>query len=212
MINILCFGDSNTFGTAPTGGRWDREHRWTGILQRRLGEGFYVIEEGCGGRTTVWEDPLELDKNGRAQLPVALRSHRPLDLVVLMLGTNDMKRRFNLLPVDIAQGAAELGILAQRYDYGPAYPIPRILLISPILIREGIEGSAYTGFTADAVETSRRLAPLYRAQAEKHGWLYLDAAEVARASERDKLHMEAEDHRALALEVERVIRESFRFG
>lgn len=209
MVNILCFGDSNTFGTDPSGGRWDRAHRWTGILQERLGKGFYVIEEGCGGRTTVMEDFLETDKNGRAHLPVALRSHRPLDMVILMLGTNDMKRRFGMLPADIAQGAAELGVLAQRYDYGPGYPVPKILLISPILLREGIENSVYTGFSADAVEVSRQLAPYYKAQAEKHGWSYLDGAAVARASERDKLHMEAEDHRALALAVEKVIREQF---
>ena len=73
MINILCFGDSNTNGTNPAGGRWPRDKRWPGILQRLLGEDYYVIEEGCGGRTTVFEDCLELDKNGRTQLRVALR-------------------------------------------------------------------------------------------------------------------------------------------
>lgn len=109
MINILCFGDSNTNGSNPVGGRWGRWERWTGVLQKLLGDDYYVIEEGCGGRTTVMEDWLEPDKNGRAQLPVALRTHRPLDLVVIMLGTNDMKKRFSLLPVDIAYGAAELG-------------------------------------------------------------------------------------------------------
>ena len=105
MINILCFGDSNTFGTNPAGGRWPLEVRWTGVLQQLLGPGYRVIEEGCGGRTTIFEDELERDKNGRAQLRVALRSHRPLDLVILMLGTNDMKHRFGMLPVDVAEPA-----------------------------------------------------------------------------------------------------------
>jgi len=208
MFNILCFGDSNTFGTNPSGGRWTREERWTGVLQRRLGADFYVIEEGLGGRTASAEDFLELDKNGRRHLPIALRSHRPLDLVILMLGTNDMKHRFNLLPVDIAQGAAELGRIVETYDYGPGFPIPKVLLVSPILIGEGVEHSKFSGFTADAVQTSRQLAPLYRSHAEEHGWLYLDAASAAKASGLDKLHMEADSHRSLALAMEDMVRKN----
>lgn len=86
MINILCFGDSNTFGTNPSGGRWGLHERWTSVLQDELGDGFRIIEEGLGGRVTVMEDELEGDKNGKRHLPVLLRSHRPLDLVILMLG------------------------------------------------------------------------------------------------------------------------------
>ena len=134
MKNILCFGDSNTFGTNPSGGRWPLEVRWTGVLQTLLGPEYRIIEEGCGGRTTIFEDELEQDKDGRAQLRVALRSHKPLDLVVLMLGTNDMQHRFSMLPVDIAAAAAQLGHLAERYDYGAGYPVPRVLLVSPIEI------------------------------------------------------------------------------
>ena len=124
MPNILCFGDSNTFGTNPCGGRWSRDVRWPGALQQRLGPAYYIIEEGLGGRTTVIEDTLEPDKNGRRHLPVALRSHRPLDLVILMLGTNDMKHRFSLLPADLARGAAELGTLERWWRAIPtARPI-----------------------------------------------------------------------------------------
>ena len=163
MINILCFGDSNTNGSNPVGGRWGRWERWTGVLQKLLGDDYYVIEEGCGGRTTVMEDWLEPDKNGRAQLPVALRTHRPLDLVVIMLGTNDMKKRFSLLPVDIAYGAAELGKLVESYDYGGAwYPVPQVLLVSPIELGEGVENSPFTGFAPEAVEISKAARPVLR--------------------------------------------------
>jgi len=177
-------------------------------LQQRLGSGFYVIEEGLGGRTASAEDFLEQDKNGRRHLPIALHSHRPLDLVVLMLGTNDMKHRFQLLPVDIAQGAAELGRMVESYDYGPDYKVPKVLLVSPILIGEGVENSKFSGFSADAARVSRQLAPLYRARAEEHGWLYLDAASVARASGLDKLHMDADSHYSLALAIEEIIRKN----
>lgn len=209
MYSILCFGDSNTFGTNPSGGRWPRNQRPPGILQERLGSGFYVIEEGLGGRTAAAEDFLEGDKNGRRHLPVALRSHRPLDLVILMLGTNDLKHRFGLLPRDIAAGAAQLGRMVETYDYGPCYPVPRVMLVSPISIGCGIENSPFAGFSADAAAASKRLAPLYRAQAEARGWLYLDAASAAGPSGLDQLHLEAPGHRALAEAVEAVIRGHF---
>lgn len=206
MYNILCFGDSNTFGTNPSGGRWPRDQRWPGILQERLGGGFYVIEEGLGGRTAAAEDFLEGDKNGLRHLPVALHSHRPLDLVILMLGTNDLKHRFGLLPRDVAAGAAQLGRVVEAYDYGPQYPIPRVMLVSPILIGKDIENSPFSGFSAEAAGASERLGPLYRAQAEAHGWLYLDAASAAGPSGLDQLHLEAPGHYALAEAVEAVIR------
>lgn len=210
MHNILCYGDSNTNGSNPAGGRWGRFERWTGILQQLLGDEYYVIEEGCGGRTTVMEDFLEPDKNGRKHLPVALRTHRPLDLVLIMLGTNDMKRRFSLLPEDIAYGAAELGKLVESYDYGgPWYPIPKVMLISPIELGIGIEHSPFIGFAPDAVETSKQLASFYEAQAKAHGWYYFNAATVAKPSPKDMLHMEKEDHQALAKALAVRIREIF---
>lgn len=209
MKNVLCFGDSNTFGTNPAGGRWPRNQRWTGILQERLGNEFYVMEEGLGGRTAAAEDFLEGDKNGQRHLPIALRSHRPLDLVILMLGTNDLKHRFGLLPRDIAAGAAQLGRMVETYDYGPGYPIPRVMLVSPILIGNGVENSPFSGFSAGAADASRHLAPLYHAHAEAHGWLYLDAASVAGPSDLDRLHLEAWGHRALAEAVEAAIRKHF---
>ena len=208
-LNILCFGDSNTFGTNPSGGRWNYNERWPGILQNKLGHIARIIEEGLGGRITVKEDEVEGDKTGKRHLPVLLHSHRPLDLVIIMLGTNDMKHRFNMLPVDIAKGAAQLGEIVKTYPYGEYYPVPQVLLVSPILIRPGISHSPYTGFTEDAVIVSHSLGKYYRQEAERHQWLFLDAATVASASEKDKLHMEKEVHRALASAIAKVIRDYY---
>ena len=95
---ILCFGDSNTWGYVPlTVDRYPESVRWTGVMAQALGAGFRIIEEGQNGRTTVWDDPLEGDnKNGLRYLPACLESHHPLDLVIIMLGTNDLKARWNL--------------------------------------------------------------------------------------------------------------------
>lgn len=209
MKNILCYGDSNTFGSTPEGKRWPLHVRWTSVLQDLLGEEYRIIEEGCGGRTTVLEDWLEPDKNGRTFLPVALRTHRPLDLVIIMLGTNDMKKRFSLLPVDIAYGAAELGMLVERYDHGAHYPVPEVMLVSPIHLGEGVENSIFTGFAPESVEVSKALAPYFKKQADAHGWLFLDAATVAEPSREDMLHMNADSHRALAEAMAEIIRKHY---
>ncbi|MEG1074967.1 MAG: SGNH/GDSL hydrolase family protein [Ruthenibacterium sp.] len=205
MKNILCFGDSNTFGTNPSGGRWKRWERWTGKLQQLLGSEWYVIEEGCGGRTTVWDDCLELHKNGREALPVSLATHKPLDFVIILLGTNDLKSRFNALPADIANGAGQLAQMVKDYDYGPDYRVPQVLLISPIELGADVEHSIYTGFENTAVEKSRQVAAFFENQAKQLGCLFLDAATVAKPSSRDMLHMEAADHAALAQEIAKII-------
>ena len=97
MKTILCYGDSNTWGYNPaTTERSSRDERWTGILRRELDDGYLVIEEGLNGRTTVWDDPIEGYKNGKEYLIPCLETHKPLDLVIIMLGTNDLKVRFSV--------------------------------------------------------------------------------------------------------------------
>src|SRR3990170_7186772 len=112
MRAVLCYGDSNTFGTATVerpDGRYAPDERWPGVLKAALGPDWLVIEEGLGGRTTVSDDPVEgVDKNGRTYLYPCLMSHRPLDVVVVMLGTNDLKARFNASAWYIAESVGAL--------------------------------------------------------------------------------------------------------
>ena len=106
---VLCYGDSNTYGSVPGGGdRFPRDVRWPGVLAARLGDGWHVVEEGLGGRTTVFDDPILPDRNGKTYLLPCLLSHQPIDLVVVFLGTNDLKARFSASPADIAGGVAVL--------------------------------------------------------------------------------------------------------
>src|SRR5260221_11679343 len=109
MRSILCYGDSNTWGAATVArpdNRYAPNERWPGVLRTALGADWLVIEEGLGGRTTVSDDPVEWnpDKNGARLLPVCLHTHKPLDVVAIMLGTNDLKDRFHKSPWEVAQG------------------------------------------------------------------------------------------------------------
>lgn len=135
---ILCFGDSLTWGWVPVADgmpteRFPRDRRWTGVLADQLGDGHVVIEEGLSARTTNIDDPTDPRLNGAAYLPSCLASHLPLDLVILMLGTNDTKANFHRTPLDIALGMSLLvtQVLTSAGGVGTAYPAPQVLVMAP---------------------------------------------------------------------------------
>lgn len=207
MKNILCYGDSNTFGFTLNGGRHPYDVRWTGRLQMALGTEYRIIEEGCGGRTTVFDDEIDLGRNGRTSLPVCLASHNPLDLVILMLGTNDMKHRFQNTAWDIGQGVAQLIHLIQHYPYAPHYTAPQILVVSPIHIGPHIAEGPFGCFTADAAGLSHQLAPYIEQAARQAGCAFFDASTVAQPCAADSLHMDAASHAALAQALAPLVRQ-----
>lgn len=198
MKNILCFGDSNTFASHPLGGRHPYDVRWTGRLQALLGAEYRVIEEGLGGRTTVFEDQISPGRNGRAALPAAIATHNPIDLIVVMLGTNDLKAQYHATMWDLGRAMEQLMHIIDAYEYAPHYKKPQVLLVSPIEVGEGIEDSPFGCFTREAADKSRLFAKEYAPVAEKYGAHFFDAASVAYPSREDQLHMDAESHRALA--------------
>ncbi|KAA8827582.1 GDSL-type esterase/lipase family protein [Bifidobacterium tissieri] len=211
MKNLLCFGDSNTFGTNPAqpGTRHPFGVRWTGRLATMLSPEWRVIEEGMGGRTTVFDNPLEPQRAGIQALPIVLQSHRPLDCAIVSLGTNDLKEIFHASPRTIAAAAEQVCAAIRDYPYGGCGPAPKILLVSPIAVKPGISRSPYVGFDEDTVERSHRLAPFYREVAERNDWMFLDAATVAEASDVDKLHMDPENHAHLADAIADILRIEF---
>ncbi|MEA3406721.1 MAG: SGNH/GDSL hydrolase family protein [Chloroflexota bacterium] len=205
MKEILCYGDSNTWGYDPrNGGRYPRDVRWTGVLQAELGRGYHVIEEGLNGRTTVWEDPIEGYKSGKAYLTPCLETHKPLDLVIIMLGTNDLKHRFSLTAFDIAAGAGTLVDMVKSSQAGRDDAPPQVLLIvPPRLGRLTIFGDMFR----DGRQKSEALLTHYRAVAEERACHLLDAGEIVESSEVDGVHLEPEGHHALGLAVAEKVRE-----
>lgn len=208
MKTILCYGDSNTWGFDPaTQERFSREVRWTGVLQQELGREYYVIEEGCNGRTTVWDDPIEGYKNGRDYLIPCLVSHRPIDLVTIMLGTNDLKMRFSLSAFDSANGAGVLVDIVQKSDCGPHNRAPKVLLLAPPPIAKLTE---YAEMFEGAEIKSRRFSEHYRRVAQEYGCEFLDTAEVIVSSDLDGIHFEASEHKKLGQAVAARLREILR--
>lgn len=207
MKRVLCFGDSNTWGYDPAiKNRFAPDVRWTGVLSATLGPDYTVIEEGLNGRTTVWDDPIEGYKNGRSYLIPCLETHRPLDLVVLMLGTNDLKKRFSLSAFDIAQGAAvlvrEILISGSGYDL----EAPKVLLMAPPPV---VALTDFAEMFEGAEPKSKGFARHYAAVAQLMGCAFLDAATVIVSSPIDGIHFEASEHarlgKAVAEQVKRII-------
>jgi len=195
MKTVLCFGDSNTFGEKASGGRFERWERWTGQVQKELGDEYYIIEEGCGGRTTVWDDPIEEHKNGKKYLIPCLHSHMPLDLVVIMLGTNDLKNRFSLSALDIAYSIENIILSIYKENCGKDARNPSILLISPPQIENLTKlADILIGAKKKREELSGRLETL-AGELRVH---FLDAASCVTIDPQDGVHMDLQGHAALA--------------
>lgn len=196
MGEILCFGDSNTYGLIPgTNDRYSRDIRWTGRIQERLrNQGYNVIEEGLCGRTTVFDDELRDGRRGSAFLPVLLESHKPLDIVILMLGTNDCKSYFNASADVIGRGIEKL---LQQVKASSTHI--KILLISPILLGEKVWKKEYDPeFNKESIQTSMDLKTVYQEIADQYSIEFLAASEIAKASDNDQEHLDAENHIKLA--------------
>jgi len=206
MKTVLCYGDSNTWGYDPaTRARYPPDVRWTGVLATRLGTEFRVVEEGLNGRTTRWDDPIETGRNGLTYLRPCIESHRPLDLIVIMLGTNDLKRRFDLSASDIAQSAAELAEMASRLAQAPDGSHAKVLLVAPPAVTTLTE---FDQMFDGAREKSRQFSHYYRLAAGWHHLPFFDAGAVIVSSEKDGIHFDPEEHcklgEALADEVQRL--------
>ncbi|MEO7424012.1 MAG: GDSL-type esterase/lipase family protein, partial [Fibrobacteria bacterium] len=182
MKTVLLFGDSNTWGYIPgtEGERLDYPNRIGGILPGLLGPGFRVLEEGLCGRMSAWDDPQTPDRNARRQLPAILESHRPLDLVSIMLGTNDLKRYMNLEPAECARAQEALLDIIAAAVCGPGGGTPRILLMAPPLVVETLTpfGDTFDG----AIPKSRGMSAAYRKVAERRACLFLDAGSMVETS------------------------------
>ena len=189
---ILCFGDSNTHGTMAMSDhdsmdRYPRGQRWPDVMAAALGPGWVVLAEGHPGRTTVHDDPLEGGhRSGTQALPVLLDTHRPIDLVVILLGTNDLKARFSMTPGDVSRGIEQLLLIIAASSAGPGGAAPRALVVSPAPISEvGFLAEMFHGGAAK----SRALAASLADVADRYGAAFWDAGEVGAVDAGEGIHL-----------------------
>ncbi len=205
MKRILCFGDSNTWGYNPeTLSRYPAEERWPVVMQKELGLDYEVIAEGLNGRTTVWEDPIEEYKCGKTHLVPVIKSHQPLDLLVIMLGSNDLKKRFSLSAEDIARGAGTLVKLARTVGDDVCGPAPEVLLIAPPPVAKLTD---FAAMFEGAEAKSRLFGEEYRKIAEETGCHFLNAGKHIRSSDVDGIHLDKENQGKLGKAAAEKVRE-----
>lgn len=198
---IVCFGDSNTHGyNSSNMGRFTEKERWTCLLADLLGPEYLVREEGLGGRTTVFDDPLFEGLSGLSYLSPCLLSHEPVDLLTIMLGTNDVKERFHATPENVAKGLERL--VKKAIDTTDAWRFaPNILIISPLPIQDGYQYTSVAGEMGNGcAEKSRALAPLYKEVADRFHCHFLDAGAIEGMEmyPYDHMHLSLDSHRLLA--------------
>ena len=207
MKTVLCYGDSLTWGVnAETDRRHAYEDRWPSVLQKGLGHGVRVIPEGLNGRTTVYDDhSADCDRNGARMLPTILHTHAPLDLVIILLGTNDLKPIFANNAVIVGHGVKRLVEIVRHHAWPVEAEGPEILIVSPPALCEtdhALLGPMFAGRVAEA----RNLASVYRDLADELGCGFFDAGSVARTTPLDGVHMDAENTRAVGRGLEPIVR------
>lgn len=203
-MKILCFGDSNTYGYIPGGGRYDKHTRWPGRLQGFLGEQYRVIEAGLNGRTTIFDDMLCPGRCGLDDIGVDVELHSPLDLLIIMLGTNDCKTQFHTSARAIAEGLESVLKRAETSSAGPF----KVLVIAPApLGDEAAHADFGMEFNETSIKISKELSEEYAKVADELGYEFLDAANVTAVSSADGVHLDEAGHEALALAVFRYMNE-----
>ncbi len=213
---VLVFGDSLTWGWTPTSPtrptvRHPRANRWTSVMAAALGPSIEVIVEGLSGRTTNVEDPNDPRLNGARVLPALLASHEPLDLVIIMLGTNDTKIFLDRTPLEIGFGAGALVAMARRSPLWQAtrYGAPEVLLVSPPPLGPVIAADTAESFNDESREKGRALAEVYRSVAAAAGAHAFDAGSVIETDGVDGIHLTAAANRtlgaAVAQDVKRIL-------
>jgi lysophospholipase L1-like esterase len=217
LKHILCYGDSNTFGAIPKAAgdtsayfRYDVDVRWPCLLGQELGEEYRVIEEGLNGRTTCFDDPTCEARNGLPLFYPTLISHQPLDLVVIMLGTNDTKGMYSASPEDIGRGMERLlKVALNPFTYIDG-AVPKVLLVSPIRVGDGVAGSHLRGiFDEGSIRRADALPDVYREIAKNYGVSFLNAVNYAEPSPLDCIHLDTEGHKRLAYAMAIKIRDIF---
>lgn len=185
-----------------------QRHPDSGALAQELPEA-EIIEEGLNGRNSIFRDVFVPEKCGFDTFKTLLMSHKPLDLVIIMLGTNDLKSVYHASASYLAKGMEAYLQTVRNPALWKDTPMPAVLVVSPILLGKGLVEEDREAFDERSLRESGRLARFYEEVARQYGAAFLNAAEYAKASDIDHLHMNPENHRKLGLAIAGRVRELF---
>lgn len=208
MKNILIFGDSNTYGLKPDGsGRFSRNIRYTGRLQTILGANYHIVEEGCPGRTTIFKDPVRYHLKATDYLFPCLYSHLPLDLIIIMLGTNDCKTVFHNTSEDIKEGLRKVITLTKEYTESK---VPILIMIPPTLGEDIYLDSFDEDFDYQSLVVARELAMQYEKLSIEENITCFDTSKHVKVSVIDQEHLDEKNHQILAEKLATFIKETYK--
>ena len=204
MKTVLCFGDSVTWGFNPVdGSRYDFDKRWPGILELEMDGQIRVIEEALPGRTINTDSPYLPSRNGAKVLEMVLETHSPIDIVIIMLGTNDLWLGFDYSASEITTDCLSLVWTVQKSHTGPDFSAPEILLISPPPLGKLSEFMGL--FFKGREKVSKKLSELYKVGAENSGVRFLDSSKHVKTSGVDGVHLDPGEHKKLARAAKKAI-------
>ena len=208
-MRILCIGDSNTWGYNPENG-WRYEKRWTKVLGDLMPE-HEIVEEGMNGRTLLTVDPFMRERCGIAGLKILLMSHKPIDYVIVMLGTNELKTSFECSAEYVAKGIEEFIKVIQDKEMWDRFSMPGLLVVSPVLIRRELitNGDVFGGYDEKSVLESEKMADEIYEICQKYDVDFMDAAKYAKASLTDNINLDEENHGKLARAVDEKLKKMF---
>jgi len=195
MATILCYGDSLTWGSIPNGGRYQKHCRWPEMLNKQLGDDYDVINFGLPGRTTIWDDPFVEGRNGIKYIQSAMETFGPVDIVIVMLGTNDLKQYFNANAYNAAKGVEKI-ITKIREPNIYNFPAADIIVVAPpnILSPKGEAADIFMG----ATEKTNKFHQEYQKVTARQKCVFLNAAGIIKPSEIDGVHLDIDANTTLS--------------
>ena len=195
MKKILCYGDSNTFGYNPeTGGRYDKNTRWSGILSYLLKENYQIIEEGMNNRTAFFKNPEGLKQSGSEYLSIYLQDHKNIDICILNLGTNDAQIFYPLDKVVVEKGLQNLVNVIKNIN-----PKTKIIIVPPVKITQDLFNSGFAAmFDKNSIEKIQNVMPVFEQFARDKNYYYFDFDSLTSPSKFDGIHYTKESHQIIA--------------
>lgn len=195
MKNVLCYGDSNTFGFIPENcKRYDKDSRWSGILSELLKDNYNIIEEGMNNRTGFFKNPEGLKQSGGEYLSIFLQNHKNLDVCIISLGTNDAQFFYNL-----DENTAKSGLQNLIDSVYEANSTTKIIIVPPVKITENILHSGFSMmFNSESIEKINNIFPVFKQKAVENKCLYFDFNEIVSPSKTDGIHYTKESHKIIA--------------